>query len=79
MPEEPQRKSRSGLPAKAVAISALSVVIGFGLCSAGGGFMNATRPGLVETGMFVFWGGVLSLIVSLVWLFISGVVLSRNE
>jgi hypothetical protein len=70
MTETPKSKPGTTRAAKVITISALSVVIGFGLCSVG--FVNSSGQVLFIIGALAFWGGLLCLALSLLWLFIVG-------
>ena len=67
--EEPKKKARWHAPVKLIAISAVSILLGCGLCSAGGMRFDqdSVHPVIVNIGIVAFWGGILGLGVGVLW------------
>jgi len=68
-PEKTRKKARWHAPVKLIAISAVLVLLGCGLCSAGGLNLEGsdTHPIVVGIGTVAFWGGVLGFGVGVLW------------
>jgi len=66
--EEPKVKWRA--PVKLIAISAVLILLGFGLC-AGGFSLEGGNNVAVKFGMAAFWGGVLAFCVGFCWWIMS--------
>jgi hypothetical protein len=72
-PEEPKKKARWHAPVKLIAISAVSILLGCGLCSVGGLRLegDSIHPVVVGIGTAAFWGGILGLGVGVLWWLIA--------
>jgi hypothetical protein len=70
LPEEPRKKSKISTPAKVVAISAVLILLGLGLCSGGGFSLEGTSSIAAQIGIIAFFGGVLGFVVGVLWWFI---------
>jgi hypothetical protein len=66
---EPRQKSRFKTPGILIAVSAALILLGIGLCSAGGiNFEHdSTHPFIVGTGTAAFWGGIFGFVVGVLW------------
>jgi hypothetical protein len=69
--EEPKKKSRFSAPAKLIAVAAASIVLGIGLCSAGGFNFEGASSTTANIGTFAFFGGLLALAIGVLWWFIA--------
>jgi hypothetical protein len=56
-------------PVKLIAASAVSILLGIGLCSAGGFNLEGSdaHPAVVVMGAIAFWGGVLGFVIGVLW------------
>jgi len=70
---QPEPKSRLKAPAKLIAISVASILLGIGLCSVGGLNFEGdnAHPAIVAIGALAFWGGVVSFGIGVFWGLIS--------
>jgi hypothetical protein len=67
--EEPKKKARWRVPVIVIAVSAVLMVLGVGLCDAGGLRIEGsdTYPVVVGIGAVAFWGGVMGFGVGVIW------------
>jgi hypothetical protein len=67
--DEPKKKARWLAPVKLIAVSAVLILLGCGLCSVGGLSLEGsdTHPIVVGIGTIAFWGGVLGFGVGVLW------------
>jgi hypothetical protein len=67
--DEPKKKARWRAPVIVMAVSAVLMVLGCGLCSAGGLRIEGdnVHPIVVSFGTVAFWGGVLGFGVGVIW------------
>lgn len=76
MPDSPTGWS---LPAKITLASAAAVLLSFGLCAVGGGFMAQDHVLLNETGVLLFFGGLLGLVFGVVFWIIQAIFNHRKR
>ncbi len=79
--EEPKKKARWHAPVKLIAISAVSILLGCGLCSAGGLRLEGDNihPVVVGIGTVAFWGGLLGFGVGVLWWLVAIIAGSRPQ
>ncbi len=77
--EQPAKKSRLSAPIKLIAASAVSVVLGIGLCSVGGFNLEGSNTLTTQFGIVAFFGGLLGLGVGIVWLFVAYLMNSNRK
>jgi len=79
--EEPKKKARWHAPVKLIAISAVSILLGCGLCSAGGMRFDqdSVHPVIVNIGVVAFWGGLLGLGVGVLWWLVAIIASSGTQ
>jgi hypothetical protein len=67
--DEPKKKPGWHAPVKLIAVSAVLILLGFGLCDAGGLRLEepSIHPVVVGFGTIAFWGGVLAFLVGVLW------------
>ena len=65
--KEPKKKTRWHAPVKLIAISAVSILLGCGLCSAGGFNLEGSNTVTTNFGMAFFWFGALAFLVGVLW------------
>jgi len=73
MPDEIKPKSRLGAPAKLIGASALAVLLSIGLCSAGRFNLEGESSPLANFGVFLFFAGMFSGFVGVVWLITAAI------
>jgi len=78
MPDETKPKSRLSAPAKLIGGSALAVLLSIGLCSVGHFNLEGQSSSLANVGVFLFFAGIFSGFVGLIWLIIAAI-LPRNR
>jgi hypothetical protein len=80
-PAAERKKKRWHAPVKLIAISAVSILLGCGLCSVGGFNIehDSTYPVVVGFGTAAFWGGVLGFFVGVLWWLIAIVANPRPQ
>jgi hypothetical protein len=71
--DDPAKKPGWSGPVKLIAVSAVLMLVGFGLCSAGGINLEEsdTHPIVVGVGAVAFWGGLAAFFVGVVWWLIA--------
>ncbi len=64
-----KRNNKSGMsaPAKVITMSVVAILLGFGLCSVGGGWFESDASLRITIGAFAFWGGVVGFGVGVFW------------
>lgn len=67
--DELKKKPRWRTPVRLIAVSAVLMLVGCGLCGAGGFSLEGsdTHPVVVGIGTVAFWGGVLGFGVGVLW------------
>jgi hypothetical protein len=65
----PKKKAKWRAPVMVIAASAAMMLLGCGLCSAGGLSLEGsdTYPVVVSIGTVAFWAGVLGFVVGVLW------------
>jgi hypothetical protein len=78
---QPGPKSRLKAPTILIAISVVLIILGFGLCSAGGLRLeeDSIHPVVVGIGTAAFWGGALGFFVGVLWWLIAIVANPRPQ
>jgi hypothetical protein len=67
--EEPTKKPRWHAPVRLIAVSAVLMLVGCGLCSAGGFSLEGTdtHPVVVGFGAVAFWSGLAGFFAGVLW------------
>lgn len=69
--EEPIKKSGWRTPAKVIAVSAVMMLLGFGLCTAGGFNLEGSNTVTTNFGVVLFLLGVLGFAIGFFWWLIA--------
>jgi hypothetical protein len=69
---EQQQRTRMGIPAKIIAISAAGFLLSLGLCGVGGALSSHNISGfLFVAGLAVLFASILGVLVGICWLIIA--------
>jgi hypothetical protein len=71
--QQPAKKSRLRAPGIFLAASAVSVLLGIGLCSGGGFNLEGTNSAIGNVGVFAFFLGILGIVIGFLWLIIAAI------